>query len=85
MAASKEDYDQNHSTAEPHYQTNPIPSNLSHDAEMGSPPKSVEETENEKATAAAMDFPEGGARGWATAAGTAGVMFCTFGYINTFG
>jgi hypothetical protein len=30
-------------------------------------------------------FPEGGARAWAVAAGTAGALFCTFGYCNAFG
>jgi hypothetical protein len=30
-------------------------------------------------------FPEGGARAWSVAVGTAGVTFCTFGYVNTFG
>lgn len=30
-------------------------------------------------------FPEGGARAWAVAIGTAGVLFCTLGYINSFG
>lgn len=32
-----------------------------------------------------MVFPEGGARAWSVAAGTAGVLFCTFGYANAFG
>jgi hypothetical protein len=31
------------------------------------------------------DFPEGGTRGWLVAAGTAGIMFCTLGYANSFG
>ncbi|KAK2787237.1 hypothetical protein FQN52_007326 [Onygenales sp. PD_12] len=30
-------------------------------------------------------FPEGGARAWSVALGTAGVLFCTFGYANGFG
>ena len=30
-------------------------------------------------------FPEGGARAWCVAAGTAGVTFCTLGYLNSFG
>lgn len=34
---------------------------------------------------AAMDFPDGGFRAWSVAAGHAGAMFCTFGYINSFG
>ena len=32
-----------------------------------------------------MTFPEGGARAWFVAAGTAGVLFCTLGYTNSFG
>lgn len=32
-----------------------------------------------------ITFPEGGARAWFVAAGAAGVMFCTLGYINSFG
>lgn len=35
--------------------------------------------------AAPPDFPEGGLRAWSVAAGNAGAMFCTFGYINSFG
>ena len=30
-------------------------------------------------------FPEGGARAWSVALGAAGVLFCTFGYVNAFG
>jgi hypothetical protein len=30
-------------------------------------------------------FPEGGARAWSVAAGTAGVTFCTLGYLNSYG
>lgn len=36
-------------------------------------------------TSEEMTFPEGGARAWFVAAGTAGVMFCTLGYVNSFG
>lgn len=32
-----------------------------------------------------MTFPEGGARAWGVALGTAGVLFCTFGFANSFG
>ncbi|KAK0650019.1 riboflavin transporter MCH5 [Cercophora newfieldiana] len=31
------------------------------------------------------DFPEGGTQGWLVAGGTAGIMFCTLGYANSFG
>lgn len=31
------------------------------------------------------EFPEGGARAWAVAIGSALVMFATFGYANAFG
>ena len=30
-------------------------------------------------------FPEGGGRAWSVACGAAGIMFCSFGYINAFG
>jgi hypothetical protein len=30
-------------------------------------------------------FPEGGARAWSVAMGNAGVMFCTLGYVNSWG
>lgn len=36
-------------------------------------------------TSDVMTFPEGGARAWSVAIGAAGVMFCTFGYVNAFG
>lgn len=42
-------------------------------------------SENEKQYDFAMDFPDGGVRAWSVAAGAAGVLFCTFGYINAFG
>lgn len=31
------------------------------------------------------DFPDGGTRAWAVAVGTAGIAFCTLGYVNSFG
>lgn len=31
------------------------------------------------------DFPDGGGRAWAVAIGTSAILFCTFGYINSFG
>ena len=31
------------------------------------------------------EFPEGGARAWGAALGCAGIMFCTFGFANSFG
>lgn len=43
------------------------------------------QSEAEKQNAFIMDFPDGGARAWSVAAGAAGVLFCTFGYINAFG
>ncbi|RAL60355.1 hypothetical protein DID88_000131 [Monilinia fructigena] len=42
-------------------------------------------SESEKQYDFAMDFPDGGAKAWSVAAGAAGVLFCTFGYINAFG
>jgi len=38
-----------------------------------------------KEDAAEDTFPEGGARAWSVAAGTAGVTFCTLGYLNSYG
>ena len=32
-----------------------------------------------------LEFPEGGARAWGAALGCAGIMFCTFGFANSFG
>ncbi|KAL4881190.1 major facilitator superfamily domain-containing protein [Aspergillus karnatakaensis] len=32
-----------------------------------------------------MEFPEGGSRAWGVALGNAGVMFCTLGYVNSWG
>lgn len=50
---------------------------------------SVEEGSGDEKPAAQlpphMVFPEGGARAWGVALGTAGVLFCTFGYANAFG
>ena len=31
------------------------------------------------------DFPEGGGAAWAVAIGSSAVVFCTLGYINSFG
>lgn len=55
------------------------------DTEAGAIEGSFNAADDNKGTAPAMTFPEGGARGWTTTAGAAGVLFCTFGYINTFG
>lgn len=38
-----------------------------------------------QATFQPAPFPEGGARAWSVAIGAAGVLFCTFGYVNAFG
>ncbi|KAL4922782.1 major facilitator superfamily domain-containing protein [Aspergillus aurantiobrunneus] len=32
-----------------------------------------------------LDYPDGGSRAWSVALGTAGVMFCTLGYVNSWG
>ncbi|KFX95821.1 hypothetical protein O988_05617 [Pseudogymnoascus sp. VKM F-3808] len=55
------------------------------DTEAGAIEGSFNAADDNKGTAPPMTFPEGGARGWTTTAGAAGVLFCTFGYINTFG
>lgn len=49
------------------------------------PEKSLHESANERETSEALSFPEGGARAWGVAAGAAGVLFCTLGYVNSFG
>ncbi|EEP76862.1 predicted protein [Uncinocarpus reesii 1704] len=54
---------------------------------------SLEDDHNEKSPittddqdqAPAGDFPDGGTRAWAVALGTAGIAFCTLGYVNSFG
>lgn len=55
------------------------------DTEAGIKDGSFNVADEDKGTTTVVTFPEGGTRGWATAAGAAGVLFCTFGYINTFG
>jgi hypothetical protein len=32
-----------------------------------------------------IDFPEGGLRAWIVAACGSGILFCAFGYLNSFG
>lgn len=44
-----------------------------------SPDRSVEKTQSEE------EFPEGGARAWGVALGCGGILFCTFGFANSFG
>lgn len=55
------------------------------DTEAGIKEGSSNAADDDKGTKPVITFPEGGARGWSTTAGAAGVLFCTFGYINTFG
>lgn len=45
-----------------------------------SPEGTVQDEKFEETT-----FPEGGTRAWLVAASCAGVLFCTFGYVNAFG
>ncbi|KAK2053119.1 riboflavin transporter MCH5 [Colletotrichum caudatum] len=48
--------------------------------------KQPEEEKQENGTLSADDdFPEGGTRAWLVAAGTAGILFCSLGYTNSFG
>ncbi|KAK1975008.1 riboflavin transporter MCH5 [Colletotrichum cereale] len=48
--------------------------------------KQQEEEKQETVTVSAEnDFPEGGRRAWLVAAGTAGILFCSLGYTNSFG
>lgn len=44
-----------------------------------SPDRSDEKTQGEE------EFPEGGARAWGVALGCGGILFCTFGFANSFG
>lgn len=47
--------------------------------------RGLPDKEHGKETPGEDDFPEGEARAWSVAAGTAGVLFCSFGYLNSFG
>lgn len=47
--------------------------------------RALSDQTDDKETAEETTFPEGGVRAWLVAAGTAGVMFCTLGYVNSFG
>ena len=44
-----------------------------------SPDGSIEKSQDQ------LEFPEGGAQAWGAALGCAGIMFCTFGFANSFG
>lgn len=60
-----------------------------------SPPRQEKQGEREKqgeqekqeqiSESAENDFPEGGSQAWLVAAGTAGILFCSLGYSNSFG
>lgn len=52
-------------------------SDIGHTSDEGPQEKEAVEPE--------VTYPEGGARGWAVAAGSAGILFSTFGYANSFG
>jgi hypothetical protein len=45
--------------------------------DAGLEPKSEETTQ--------LAFPDGGGRAWSVAAACAGILFSTFGYVNSFG
>lgn len=48
--------------------------------------KHTEDEKQEKITRSTDDdYPEGGTRAWLVAAGTAGILFCSLGYTNSFG
>lgn len=49
-----------------------------HENEKGAEDVSTEESE-------VITYPEGGLRAWSVALGSAGNVFCTFGYVNSFG
>ena len=49
---------------------------------------SIEGQSDEKAhgpQGGSQEFPEGGLRAWSVAIGCSGILFSTFGYVNTFG
>jgi hypothetical protein len=47
--------------------------------------ESLPDPEAEKETSDMTTFPERGARAYSVAIGAAGLLFCTFGYVNAFG
>ncbi|KAL4982250.1 major facilitator superfamily domain-containing protein [Aspergillus falconensis] len=49
------------------------------------PGEKTEERSEPKQEETRPNFPEGGPRAWSVALGNAGVMFCTLGYINSWG
>ncbi|OJD30874.1 monocarboxylate permease-like protein [Diplodia corticola] len=49
------------------------------------PGSSQSPSEKPNTPAAAGDFPEGGFRAWSVAVGTAAALFCTMGYLNSYG
>jgi hypothetical protein len=56
--------------------------NTSGDEHIGEEEKSTVGNEKEVGVTA---FPEGGMRAWSVALGCGGIVFCTFGYVNSFG
>lgn len=66
----------------------PLESDIERSVEIGETENetlAVVRSEGEKQNAFIMDFPDGGAKAWSVAIGAAGILFCTFGYINAFG
>ena len=63
------------------------------EAAVSSPDSSVEDQDEKQPAEQRLvendeldvTYPEGGARAWAVAGGTAGIAFCTLGYVNSFG
>ena len=45
----------------------------------------AESTKENEVDSKDLEYPEGGARGWAVAIGAAAILFSTFGYANAFG
>lgn len=77
-------------TLSKHHQDHKTPSNY----EMSEEPRSGSVTDDDVPEEALkideykpedVEYPEGGARGWAVAIGAATILFSTFGYANAFG
>lgn len=58
---------------------------ISCDSSLNTPEKRPLENGPDDGEATGDTFPEGGARAWSVAIGTACIAFCTMGYVNSFG
>jgi hypothetical protein len=68
--------------------SNPISDSSSHNEHNETSLEPLEQqagVESKSEESGQLPFPDGGGRAWSVAAGCAGILFCTFGYINSFG